>query len=69
MSERVTVKVLLLVGDQAEIVADVADPADPVRYPAQVIAEEAGVSVRELAGMRLTAEVGPSDRLAGWRVA
>ncbi|MEU7400728.1 hypothetical protein [Streptomyces sp. NPDC044948] len=70
MSDRVTVKVLLLFGDQAEVVAADVPPeerAAPERYPAAAIAEEAGVPVGELAGARLTAVVGPDDRLSGWR--
>ncbi|MFB7228505.1 hypothetical protein ACFCY9_12385 [Streptomyces fimicarius] len=67
MSERVNVKVLLLVGGEAEVVADAPDADAPARYPATVIAEEAGVAVRELPGMRLSAVVGAGDRLSGWR--
>jgi hypothetical protein len=70
MSERVTVRVLLLFGDQAEIVGDVApeEQAEPVRYPAVEIAEAVGAEVKDLPGMRLTAEVGPGDRLQGWQL-
>lgn len=44
-TERVTVRVLLLFGDQAEIVADVPpeERAEPERYPAAEIAEAVGV--------------------------
>ncbi|WP_328439354.1 hypothetical protein OHA71_23740 [Streptomyces sp. NBC_00444] len=68
MSERVNVRVLLLFGDQAEIVADVPpeERAEPQRYPAAEIAEALGVPASELPGMRLTAEVGGDDRLSGW---
>lgn len=71
MSERVNVKVLLLFGDQAEIVADVPpeERADPVRYPAAEIAEAVGVEPEGLPGRRLTAAVGPDDRLSGWLLA
>jgi len=67
--ERVNVRVLLLFGDQAEIVADVApeERAEPARYPALEIAEAVGVPVGELAGLRLTAAVGSDDRLSDWR--
>lgn len=70
-TERVPVRVLLLIGDEAEIVADVppAERDEPQRYPAAEIAEAAGVPVGELAGARLTAEVGPDDRLSGWQLA
>ncbi|MBK3572613.1 hypothetical protein JHN63_01990 [Streptomyces sp. MBT65] len=69
--DRVTVTVLLLVGDEAEIVADVPyeERTDPVRYPAAEIAEAVGVPVRALAGMRLTAVVGDDDKLSGWQQA
>lgn len=71
MSERVSVRVLLLFGDQAEVVADVPEEerAEPVRYPAAEIAEAVGVEERELPGCRLTAEVGADDRLSRWRLA
>ncbi|MEU1155757.1 hypothetical protein ABZ369_22450 [Streptomyces sp. NPDC005918] len=71
MSERVNVKVLLLFGDQAEIVADVPaeERGEPVRYPAAEIAEAVGVEERELPGRRLSAEVGADDRLTGWQLA
>jgi len=70
-TERVKVQVLLLFGDQAEIVADVppAERAAPERYPAAEIAEAVGVSLRELPGTRLTAEAGADGRLSGWRLA
>lgn len=66
MSDRVNVRILLLVGDQAEVVADTPDPATPERYPAAVIAEAVGLPARELPGRRLTAEVGAGRRLTGW---
>ncbi|MFE6408503.1 hypothetical protein ACFVOR_16390 [Streptomyces sp. NPDC057837] len=71
MSERVTVKVLLLFGDQAEVVADVPplERSEPARYPAAEIAAAVGVPVNDLPGTRLTAEVGDDDRLSGWRLA
>ncbi|MFF9238406.1 hypothetical protein ACF1AY_15935 [Streptomyces sp. NPDC014776] len=70
MSERVTVRVLLLFGDQAELVADDVPPgerAEPERYPAADIAAAIGAAVSDLPGMRLTAEVGADGRLSGWR--
>ncbi|KJK40241.1 hypothetical protein UK15_07775 [Streptomyces variegatus] len=71
MSERVKVKVLLLFGDDAEIVADVpADERDePARYPAADVAAAVGLAPEELPGRTLTAVVGPGDRLSGWRLA
>ncbi|MGP4085474.1 hypothetical protein [Streptomyces sp. KR55] len=67
--ERVTVRVLLLFGDQAEVVADVppAERGEPERYPAAEIAAAVGVPVSDLPGMRLTAVVGDDDRLSGWQ--
>jgi hypothetical protein len=69
MSERVNVKVLLLFGDQAEIVADAPpeERGEPDRYPAAEIAEAVGVPVEGLPGLRLTAAVGDDDRLTDWR--
>lgn len=68
MSERVNVRVLLLVGNEAEIVADATDAGEPARYPAAEIAQAVGVPVKELPGTRLTADVGAGDRLSGWRL-
>ncbi|WP_435244936.1 hypothetical protein [Streptomyces tendae] len=69
VSDRVTVRVLLLFGPQAEVVADVPpeERAAPERYPAAEIAGAVGVPVGDLPGMRLTAAVGPDDRLSEWR--
>lgn len=71
MSERVNVRVLLLFGDQAEIVADVppAERAAPERYPAGPIAEAVGLDVSALPGRRLSAETGDDGQLSGWRLA
>lgn len=70
-TERVTVEVLLLLGDQAEVVADVPpeERGEPARYPAAELAEAVGVPVDQLPGKRLTAEAGDDDRLSGWRLA
>jgi hypothetical protein len=69
-TERVTVRVLLLFGDQAEIVADVPpeDRGEPERYPAAEIAAAVGVPVSDLPGVRLTADVGEDGRLSGWQL-
>lgn len=71
MSHTAAVRVLVTVGDQAEIVADVppAERGEPVRYPAAEVAEAAGIPVETLSGRRLLAEVGDDDRLSGWRLA
>lgn len=69
--EGITVRVLLLFGDQAEIVADIPaeDRAEPERYPAAEIAAAVGVPVSDLPGKRLTAEVSDDQRLSGWQLA
>ncbi|MEV4972243.1 hypothetical protein [Streptomyces scopuliridis] len=67
MDERVNVKVLLLVGSEAEVVADAADAGEPERYPAMEIADAVGVPVQELPNVPLTAVPGAGDRLSGWR--
>lgn len=66
MSDRLNVKILLLVGDEAEVVADAPDAATPERYPAATIAEAVGLPARDLPGRKLTAEVGAGHRLTGW---
>ena len=68
MNEDVKVRVLLLIGDQAEIVADAPDAGTPQRYPAGEISEATGGPVSNLPGTRLTATVGADDRLRNWRV-
>ncbi|MFF2522257.1 hypothetical protein [Streptomyces liangshanensis] len=68
MSASADVKVLLLIGDQAEIVADHPDAGDPVRYPAADIAKAVGLTVGDLPGRRLTATVGEDDQLSGWQL-
>jgi hypothetical protein len=65
--ETVAVRVVLLFGDQAEVMADAPDADGVERYPAQVIAEALGVERGELPGMRLLADVGAGDRLTNWR--
>jgi hypothetical protein len=69
MNETVPVRVLLLIGDQAEIVADAEDAAPPVRYPAALIADALGVAVVDLPGCRMLADADEEGRLSGWRQA
>lgn len=71
MSERVNVRVLLLVGDQAEIVADAPpeERAEPQRYLAEDIATAVGLEAAQLPGKRLVADVGSDGRLSGWQLA
>ncbi|MEU2931106.1 hypothetical protein ABZ636_39905 [Streptomyces sp. NPDC007251] len=71
-TERVTVRVLLLFGDQAEIVAADIPPeerAEPERYPGTEIAAAVGVPVSDLPGTRMTADVGDDGQLPGWQLA
>ncbi|MBP2583381.1 hypothetical protein J3A78_003859 [Streptomyces sp. PvR006] len=67
MSERVNVRILLLVGDEAEVVADAPDATEPERYPAVEIAAALGAARKDLPGTRLTARVGAGNRLCDWR--
>lgn len=53
--ERVTVRVLLNIGDIAELVTPDHDYRDPVRVPAADIARDAGLPTNELPGRRFTA--------------
>ncbi|MEU1115647.1 MULTISPECIES: hypothetical protein [unclassified Streptomyces] len=71
MNERVNVKVLLLFGDQAELVTDVPadERAEPVRYPAVGISAAVGLELQELPGRSPTAAADPDDRLPGWQLA
>ena len=66
----VAVRCLLLIGDDAEIVADVPreERAAPQRYPASQLAADLGVDRAALPGMRLLADVDASDRLSNWRL-
>jgi hypothetical protein len=52
---RETVKVMLTVGDQAELITPSHDATDPLRVPAAVIADDADLSVNELPGRSFTA--------------
>jgi hypothetical protein len=69
--DRVPVRVLLLLGEEAEIVADAppSERSEPARYPAAEIAAAVGVPVSDLPGKRLTADVDDDDRLSGWQLA
>ncbi|MET7477986.1 hypothetical protein ABZT17_26970 [Streptomyces sp. NPDC005648] len=70
-TDRVPVRVLLLIGDQAEIVADVPpeEREKPARYAADEIAAAVGLPADQLPGKRLTAHVDADDRLSGWQLA
>lgn len=54
---RVEARVLLLFGDQAEIVTPHHPVADPLRVAAAELAEQLGIEVRELSGRRFTAAI------------
>ncbi|MFV2172321.1 hypothetical protein ACFHW2_11935 [Actinomadura sp. LOL_016] len=58
-SERITVRVLLIFGDQAELVTPDHDHRDPLRVPAADIAGQAGLPANELPGREFTALRGP----------
>lgn len=64
---RVRVKVLLGIGADVDITADAPDAELVQRYPADVVAGEAGVEVKDLPGMRLTARVRDDGRLEEFR--
>ncbi|MFG2002311.1 hypothetical protein ACGFNU_24475 [Spirillospora sp. NPDC048911] len=55
MSERVEVRVLLLLGDQADLTTPDHGPHNALRMPAADIARDAGLPANELPGRRLTA--------------
>lgn len=69
MSDRIRVRCVLVVGDQAEIAADAPDAVTPERYPAADVARQAGIAVKDLPGRRMTAAVGDDDRLRDFRTA
>ncbi|MFB7597240.1 hypothetical protein [Streptomyces sp. NPDC056160] len=64
MSERLTARVLLLVGDEAEITTPHRDHTDPERVPVARLVEETGLAREELAGAQLVAVVGDDGELA-----
>lgn len=56
-----TIRCLLLVGDQAELVADGGEPDDIVRWPAAAIAADTGLPLEDLPGRRFRARVTEQD--------
>jgi hypothetical protein len=56
-TQRVPVRVLLLVGDQAELTTPERDHRDPERVPAERITRDTGIPAAELPGAALTAVV------------
>jgi hypothetical protein len=67
MPERVPVRCILVIGDQAEIAADTPDATTPERYSAADVAQQAGVRIEDLPGLGLTAQIGHGDRLRDFR--
>ena len=63
MSERMRARVLLVVGDQAEITTEGRGHSEPERVPVARLVEETGLSRGQLAGKRLTAVVGDDGEL------
>lgn len=57
MSERVSVRVLLLFGDQAEVTTPHRDHTDPERVPVERIVTDTGIPKEELPGKWLVAVV------------
>lgn len=56
-----TVRCLLLVGDQAELVTDDGEPDDIARWPAAAIAADTGLPLEDLPGTRLRVRVTEQD--------
>jgi hypothetical protein len=52
---RETVQVMLLFGDEAELLTPDHDHSNPLRMPAAVIANDADIPANELPGRRFTA--------------
>ncbi|MET8765489.1 hypothetical protein [Streptomyces sp. NPDC004658] len=63
MSERLKARVLLLVGDQAEITTPHRDHRDPERVPVERLVRETGIPREELAGAELVAVVSAAGEL------
>ncbi|MER7930506.1 hypothetical protein ABTY96_46610 [Streptomyces sp. NPDC096057] len=57
MSERIAAKVLLLIGDEAEITTANRGASDPERVPVERLVEETGIPRENLAGASVTAIV------------
>ncbi|MFB6771122.1 hypothetical protein [Streptomyces sp. NPDC056337] len=61
MSERLQARVLLLVGEEAEIVTP--HSGDPERVPVDRLMRETGIARKDLAGAKLTAVVSDDGEL------
>lgn len=63
MSERLQARVLLLVGNEAEITTPHRDHTDPERVPVGRLVKETGLTREELPGAKLMAVVSSDGRL------
>ncbi|MFE5258258.1 hypothetical protein [Streptomyces coelicoflavus] len=63
MSERLEARVLLLVGDEAEIVTPHRGHSDPERVSVDRLVRETGLARESLAGAHLVAVVGDNGEL------
>ncbi|MFJ8792881.1 hypothetical protein [Streptomyces sp. NPDC102462] len=63
MSERIEARVLLLVGDQAEITTAHRDASAPERVPVARLVQETGIPPERLVGAKVTAFVGDDGEL------
>ncbi|MFE9906430.1 hypothetical protein [Streptomyces achromogenes] len=61
--KRLKARVLLLVGDQAEITTPDRDHRDPERVPVERLVRETGIAREKLPGVELVAVVGADGRL------
>ncbi|CAL9302889.1 MULTISPECIES: hypothetical protein [Streptomyces] len=63
MGERLKASVLLLIGDEAEIVTPHRGHTDPERVPVGRLVRETGIAREDLAGAELVAVVDDDGRL------
>ncbi|NEC76465.1 hypothetical protein [Streptomyces rochei] len=63
MGERLKASVLLLIGDEAEIVTPHRGHTDPERVPVDRLVRETGIAREDLAGAELVAVVDDDGRL------
>lgn len=54
---RVPVRVLITIGDQAELITPTRTADNPLRVPAAAISADTGIPIERLAGKKLTAIV------------
>jgi hypothetical protein len=63
---RMPVRVLIVVGDQAELTTPDRDYRDPERVPASMITRDTGLSIPQMPGKQLTALVDERGELVGF---